>query len=67
MKRPSAKMLALEDQYGISFKRIIRRYAEAGCNIYETGVALGYAQGSFHRRVTEMGLRDIFKEDGRRK
>lgn len=67
MKRPSDKMLALEDQYGMGFNRILRRFALAGFNIYQTGNALGYAQGSFHRRVNELGLRHIFKEDGRRK
>ncbi len=46
MKRPSSKMLALEDRYGMSFRRILRYYAAKGCSVYATGQALGYAQGS---------------------
>lgn len=67
MKRPSARMLIAEEAHGIGFKRILRQYAADGFSVYATGKALGYSQGAFSRTVRRLGLRDIFKADGRAK
>ncbi len=65
MNKPSTLMLQAEEKHNMGFKRIVRKYAADGFSVYATGKALGYSQGAFSRTVRRLGLREVFKADGR--